>query len=238
MKVEILAFGAHPDDVELGAGGTLAAHQQMGYKVGIIDLTYGELGTRGNKEIRLEEAEEARKILNCSVRHNLGFRDGFFVNDEAHQLEVIRYIRKYQPDIVLCNAAEERHPDHVKAAKLLVDACFYAGLAKIETEWDRVSQAPWRPKGVYHYMQFLDTKPDLLVDISSVMDVKMESIFAHKSQFFNPNSSEAQTLIAQPEFLENIKARASYYGQFIGAKYAEGFKTNQYIGTKNLLHLL
>ncbi len=238
MKVDIIAFGAHPDDVELGAGGTLASHQQMGSKIGIIDLTFGELGTRGTKEIRLQEAEEARKILNCHVRHNLGFRDGFFVNDEMHQLEVIRYIRKYQPDIILCNAAEERHPDHVKAAKLIVDASFLAGLAKIRTEWDGVEQLPWRPTSLYHYMQFFDTKPDILVDISATIDVKMESVLAHKSQFFNPESTEEETLIAQPEFIENIIARASYYGQFIGVKHAEGFQANQYIGTKNLFHLL
>lgn len=238
MKIDILAFGAHPDDVELGAGGTLAVHQQMGFKTGIIDLTFGELGTRGNKEIRLQEAEDARKVLNCLVRHNLGFRDGFFVNDEAHQLEVIRYIRKYKPEIILCNAKEERHPDHIKAAELLIDASFYAGLEKIKTEWDGVAQQAWRPKNLYHYMQFFDNKPDLLIDISSGINIKMESILAHRSQFFDPQSKETETLIAQPAFLENIKGRASYYGQFIGAKYAEGFSVNQYIGTKNLFHLL
>jgi len=238
MKLDILAFGAHPDDIELSAGGTLARQAKLGYKTGLADLTYGELGTRGNKEIRLKEAEAAREILGASVRVNLGFRDGFFVNDEKHQLELIRIIRHYKPGIVICNAIHDRHPDHGKGSSLVSDSCFLAGLRRIETEWAGTQQEAWRPKAVYHYIQFREIKPDILVDISDVMEVKMNSVKAHRSQFFDPDSTEPQTLIAQPEFLENISGRAAYYGQYIGVKYAEGFTVERYMGVNDLFHLL
>lgn len=238
MKLDLLAFGAHPDDIELSAGGTLAKHVKLGYKVGLIDLTYGELGTRGNKEIRIEEAEAAKKVLGASVRMNLGFRDGFFVNDEKHQLEIIRVIRHFQPQIVICNAIHDRHPDHGKGSAVVSEACFYAGLRRIESEWSGVLQEAWRPKVVYHYIQFRDIRPDILVDITDASGIKMDSIKAHKSQFFDPDSNEPQTLIAQPEFLENIKGRDAYYGQYLGVKYAEGFTVERYMGVDNLFNLL
>lgn len=238
MKLDILAFGAHPDDIELGAAGTLIAHIQQGRSVGLVDLTYGELGSRGNKEIRLQEATKAKELMGAVTRMNLGMADGFFQNDEKHQKEVIRIIRHFKPDIVICNAPTDRHPDHGRAAQLVVDACFYSGLTKIATQWVGKYQQPWRPKAIYHYMQYYDLKPDILVDISGYMDLKMQCIIAHESQFYNPNSNEPETLISQPEFLENIIHRAAYYGQYIGVKYAEGFITQRIPGIQNLFHLL
>jgi bacillithiol biosynthesis deacetylase BshB1 len=238
MKLDILAFGAHPDDIELGAAGTLIAHIQQGRSVGLVDLTYGELGSRGNKEIRLQEATHAKELMGAVTRMNLGMADGFFQNDEKHQKEVIRIIRHFKPDIVICNAPTDRHPDHGRAAQLVVDACFYSGLIKIITQWVGKNQEPWRPKAVYHYIQYIDLKPDILVDISGYMDLKMKCIKAHESQFYNPNSNEPETLISQPEFLENVINRAAYYGQYIGVKYAEGFITQRTPGIQNLFHLL
>lgn len=238
MKLDILAFGAHPDDIELGAGGTLIAHVHQGKSVGLIDLTYGELGSRGNKEIRLQEAARAKEIIGAATRMNLGMADGFFQNDEKHQKEIIRIIRHFRPEIVICNAPSDRHPDHGRASQLVSDACFYAGLTKISTQWVGKTQEVWRPRFVYHYIQYHDLKPHILVDVSSYMDLKMESIKAHQSQFYNPHSNEPQTLISQPEFLENVINRASYYGQYIGVKYAEGFITQHIPGVKNLFDLL
>ncbi|MCX7743165.1 MAG: bacillithiol biosynthesis deacetylase BshB1 [Flavobacteriales bacterium] len=238
MKVDILAFGAHPDDIELGAAGTLISHIHQGKSVGLVDLTYGELGSRGNKEIRLQEAAQAKEIIGASTRMNLGMPDGFFQNDEKHQKEVIRIIRHFRPDIVICNAPTDRHPDHGRASQLVSDACFYAGLTKITTQWVGKYQDPWRPKIILHYIQYYDLKPDVLVDISGYMDLKMESIKAHQSQFYNPNSKEPETLISQPEFLDNVINRAAYYGQYIGVKYAEGFITQRTLGIQNLFHLL
>lgn len=237
MKLDILAFGAHPDDIELGAGGTLAHQVKLGNKVGLADLTYGEMGTRGNKEIREKEAQEAARVLGASMRMNMGFRDGFFVNDEAHQLELIRVIRHYKPEIVICNAVEDRHPDHGRGSQLVSDACFYSGLRRVETQWAGAEQEAWRPKVVYHYIQFRDLKPDFLVDITDSIDVKMESVKAHTSQFYDPTSTEPKTLISAPEFLDNIVNRASYYGQYIGVKYAEGFMVERYMGVKDLFDL-
>lgn len=232
-KLDILAFGAHPDDVELGAGGTLASHKKIGYSFGMVDLTLGELGTRGTVQLRLKEAETAAKILGAKVRVNLKFKDGFFKNDAQHQLEVIKVIRKYQPEIVICNAPEDRHPDHGRAAELVEEACFYSGLEKIVTKGLKA----WRPKQILHYIQFRDLKPTILVDISNSIDVKTKAIKAHSSQFYDPSSKESPTLISQPEFLDNITNRASYYGQYIGVKYAEGFISNKMLGVNNLFQL-
>lgn len=236
-KLDILAFGAHPDDIELGCGGTLIAHAKQGKKIGLVDLTLGELGTRGTPEIRLEEAADAAKIMGAEIRENLRMADGFFVNDEAHQKIVIQTIRRYRPEIVLCNAPTDRHPDHGRGGALVKQAAFLSGLRRIETEDNGSAQEPWRPKAVYHYIQFYDLKPSFLVDISHVMDEKIAGYKAHRSQFYDPNSNEPMTLIAQPEFLENIKGRAAYFGQYIGAKYAEGFILDSYIGVDDLFGL-
>lgn len=234
VKLDILAFGAHPDDVELGAGGTLISHKKMGYAFGIVDLTLGELGTRGTTQLRLKEAAAAAKIMGASIRENLKFKDGFFTNDAAHQLKVIEVIRKYRPEIVICNAPEDRHPDHGRAGDLLEEASFYAGLEKIKTK----GLLPWRPKQVLHYIQFRDLKPTILVDISDVIELKMKAIKAHSSQFYDPKSKESATLISQPEFLENVKNRSAYYGQYIKAKYAEGFISKNMLGVKDIFHLI
>lgn len=237
IKLDILAFGSHPDDIELGCGGTLISHVKKGKKIGLIDLSLGELGTRGTPEIRLEEAKEAAKIMGAEVRENLRMADGFFVNDEAHQRKVIEAIRKYKPEIVLCNAPTDRHPDHGKGGALVKQAAFLAGLRQIKTQVENEEQEPWRPKAVYHYIQFYDLKPTFLVDISDVMEAKIASYKAHKSQFYDPNSKEPATLISQPDFLENIKGRARYFGQYIHATYAEGFILDNYIGVNDLFDL-
>ncbi len=237
MKLDILAIGVHPDDVELSASGTILKHIALGKKVGILDLTRGELGTRGNAELRTQEANNAAKILGLSVREQLTMADGFFQNNEAHQKEIIRMIRKYQPEIVLCNAITDRHPDHGRAAKLTADACFYSGLIKVETKEDGKAQAAWRPKAVYHYIQDHFIEPDFVVDITAHMNKKMESIFAYSSQFFDPNSKEPETPISSKNFMENVKAKAALFGRAINADYAEGFTVNRYIGVENLFDL-
>lgn len=232
-KLDILAFGAHPDDVELGAGGTLIAHKKMGYAFGIVDLTLGELGTRGTVQGRLKEAADAAKIMGSSIRENLKMKDGFFKNDSAHQLEIIKIIRKYRPEIVICNSLEDRHPDHGRAGDLVEEACFYSGLEKIATK----GLIAWRPKQVLRYIQFRDLKPTVFVDISDVIETKFKAIKAHKSQFYDPKSKESSTLISQPEFLENVKNRSAYYGQYINVKHAEGFITKTPVGLKSLFDL-
>ncbi len=218
MKLDILAFGAHPDDVELGCGGTIAKEVTLGKKVGIIDLTRGELGTRGSVEIRNQEAAAAAKILGVSIRENLDMRDGFFVNDEAHQLKIIKMIRKYQPDIVLCNTIDDRHIDHGKGSKLVSDGCFLSGLVKIETELNGEKQGAWRPKLVYHYMQWNNITPDFVVDITGFNEKRIEAIVAYTSQFYNPNSEEPETPIASKNFLESLNYRAQDLGRLIGAE--------------------
>jgi bacillithiol biosynthesis deacetylase BshB1 len=238
MKLDVLAFGAHPDDVELSCGGTLAKLASQGKKVGIIDLTYGDLGTRGTVEIRLQEAKEAAAILGAVVRENLGFRDGFFYNDEYHQKKVIEVIRKYQPEIILANALEDRHPDHGKGAELLNDAAFLSGLRRIETAFEGQSQDAWRPRRILHYQQFRHINPDILVDISGYMDLKMKSIKAHRSQFHDPNSNEPKTLISSPIFLQTIENKALEYGQYIGTQHAEGFNVKGFLGVRDLLDVL
>ena len=238
MKLDILAFGAHPDDVELGCSGTLAKEVSLGKKVGIVDLTRGELGTRGSVEIRNSESAKASEILGIHVRENLDMRDGFFVNDEAHQLKIIQMIRKYQPDVVICNAIDDRHIDHGKGSKLVSDACFLSGLRKIETEWEGSSQQAWRPKAVYHYIQWKNIEPDFVVDISGFMDVKMESILAYGSQFYNPNSNEPTTPIATKNFLDSVKYRAQDLGRIVGVEFAEGYTVERYLAVNSLGDLI
>ena len=237
MKLDILAFGAHPDDVELGCGATIAKEISLGKKVGIVDLTRGELGTRGSAEIRDKEAAKSAEILGVEVRENLGFRDGFFVNDEAHQLEIIKIIRKYRPEIVLCNAIDDRHIDHGKGSKLVSDACFLSGLRRIETQLNGIEQEEWRPKLVYHYIQWKNITPDFVVDVSGFMDKKIASVMAYSSQFYNPNSEEPISPIATKNFTESIEYRAKDLGRLIFADYAEGFTVERYVAVNSLADL-
>ena len=238
MKLDIIAFGAHPDDVELGCSGTIAKEISMGKKVGIIDLTRGELGTRGTAETRDKEAAEAAKILGVHVRENLNFRDGFFVNDEAHQIEIIKIIRKYQPEIVLCNAITDRHIDHGKGSKLVSDACFLSGLSKIVTEFNGEKQTHYRPKLVYHYIQWENIEPDFVVDVSGFMKVKMESVKAYKTQFYDPSSNEPTTPITSKNFLNSIEYRAMDLGRLVGVEHAEGFTVERYLTVNSLTNLM
>lgn len=240
MKLDILAFGAHPDDVELAASGTLLTHIAQGKKAGIVDLTRGELGTRGSAELRDKEAVTSSAILGLSVRENLRFRDGLFVKDEAHLLKVIEMIRKYQPEIVLCNAEFDRHVDHGRAADLIHEACFLSGLRKIETTHDGNKQEAWRPTATYHYIQDYYTKPDIIVDITAHFNTKMKSIAAFSSQFYNPDAetNEPATPISGEDFIQFVEARAIQFGRLIRTKYGEGFTVKRPIGTNNLLDLL
>lgn len=238
MKLDILAIGAHPDDVELSCSGTIAKEIANGKKVGILDLTRGELGTRGSAEIRDKEAALAAKILGVSIRENLAFADGFFVNDKTHQLEVIKMIRKYQPDIVLCNAIDDRHIDHPKGSKLASDACFLSGLRKIETELNDVSQNAWRPKNVYHYMQWKNIEPDFVVDVSGYMDIKLKAVQAYSSQFYDPNSKEPVSPITSKNFLDSVRYRASDLGRLIGVESAEGYTSERYVAVSKLDDLI
>ena len=237
MKLDILAFGAHPDDVELGAAGTIAKEVSLGKKVGIIDLTRGELGSRGSAEIRDEEAKKGGEILGVAVRENLRFSDGFFVNDKKHQMEIIKMIRKYKPEIVLCNAIEDRHIDHGKGSKLVSDACFLSGLVRIETTLDEKKQKHWRPKQVYHYIQWKNIEPDFVVDITGFMDKKMDSVLAYSSQFYDPNSKEPITPITSKNFLDSIKYRAEDLGRLVGVDFAEGFTAERYLAINSLSDL-
>ena len=237
MKLDILAFGAHPDDVELGCSATLAKEVSLGKKVGIIDLTRGELGTRGSVAIRNTEAAIAAEILGVQVRENLDMRDGFFVNDESHQLRVIEMIRKYQPEMVLCNAIADRHIDHGKGSQLVSDACFLSGLTKIETHHNGQKQAAWRPKVVYHYIQWQSIAPDFVVDVSAFMDVKMKAVQAYASQFYDPNSTEPVTPIASKNFLDSIEYRAMDLGRLVGVAFAEGFTVERYLTVNSLTDL-
>ena len=223
MKLDILAFGAHPDDVELSCSGVILKNTALGRKVGLIDLTKGELGTRGTPAIREKEAKASAKILGVLFRENLKMADGFFMNDKKHLLKVIQKIRQYRPDVVLANALEDRHPDHGRAAKLVADACFLSGLVKIVTKQNGKKQEAWRPKAVYHYIQYRKLKADIAIDITPFIEKKMESIYAFSSQFYNPDSKEPSTLISQKDFFEYIKTREREYGQLLGVGYAEGF---------------
>lgn len=237
MKLDILVFGAHPDDVELGCSGTIAKEISFGKKVGVIDLTRGELGTRGSVEIRNAESAKASEILGISVRENLDMRDGFFINDEAHQLKIIQMIRKYQPEIVLCNAIRDRHIDHGKGSKLVSNACFLSGLRRIETTLDGENQEAWRPKVVYHYIQWENIEPDFVVDITGFADKKEASILAYSSQFYTENSNEPITPIATKNFLESIHYRSQDFGRLVGVEYAEGFTVERYLAVNSLSDL-
>lgn len=234
MKLDILAFGAHPDDVELGCSGTILKEISLGKTVGIIDLTRGELGTRGSAEIRDQEAHAAAAILGVSIRENLNMRDGFFVNDEEHQLKIIKKIRKFQPEIVLCNAIDDRHIDHGKGSKLVSDACFLSGLLKIETVLDGEIQKPWRPKLVYHYIQWKNIEPDFVVDITGFTDTKIKAILAYSSQFYDPDSKEPESPISSKNFLESLNYRSRDLGRLTGVEHAEGFTVERYLAVNSL----
>jgi len=237
MKLDILAFAAHPDDVELACAGTLAAHIAKGKKVGIIDLTRGQLGTRGSVDERLTEAANAAKIIGVHARENLGMDDGFFVNDKTHQLKVIEMLRKYQPNTVLCNAQHDRHTDHGKGGDLVQDACFLAGLKKIETICDDKNQTPWRPKLILRYIQDYFVIPDIVVDITPYIDIKIEAIKAFKTQFFDSQSKEPETPISVPYFLDAIKGRCLDMGRYAGVQYAEGFNFTRPAGVNDITQL-
>lgn len=233
MKVDVLAIGAHPDDVELGCGGTIAKLISEGKKVAILDLTQGELGTRGTNETRAIEAKNAGEILGISARENLKMKDGFLVNSEEYQLRIIKTIRTYQPEIVFCNAVDDRHPDHAKAAKLASDACFLSGLIKIETEESGKKQEKWRPKQVFHYIQWKNLEPDFVIDISGFLEKKIESCLAYKTQFYDPTSTEPTTPISSKSFLDSITYRAQDLGRLAGVEHAEGFTTEKTLALKN-----
>ncbi|AEM71985.1 LmbE family protein [Allomuricauda ruestringensis DSM 13258] len=240
MKLDILVFGAHPDDAELGAGATIAKEVSKGKKVGIVDLTRGELGTRGSAEIRDKESAKAAEILGVAVRENMEFADGFFVNDKEHQLELIKIIRKYRPEIVLCNAIDDRHIDHARGSKLVSDSCFLSGLRKIDTKMDGDDewQDAWRPKLVYHYIQWKNLEPDFVVDVSGFIDKKTEAIMAYSSQFYDPDSEEPETPISSKNFTDSVNYRARDLGRIIGVEYAEGFTVERYIGVDSLEDLI
>lgn len=236
-KLDILVIAAHPDDAELGCSGTIAKQVSKGNKVGIVDLTHGEMGTRGTAELRLQEAEKAAQILGLAARENMGFQDVFFKDDAEHQLKLIEVIRKYQPEIVLANAITDRHPDHGKGSSLASNACFMSGLTKIETWYGGVKQTAWRPKFVYHYIQNNYIKPDFIVDISEHWETKVQSIAAFGSQFFDPKSQEPASFISSPEFLPFIESRAREFGHRIHVKYGEGFTVERFIGVSDLFDL-
>ena len=240
MKLDILVFGAHPDDAELGAGATIAKQIAKGSKVGIVDLTRGELGTRGSAEIRDKESAKAAEILGVAVRENLAFADGFFINDKTHQMAVIKMIRKYQPDIVLCNALDDRHIDHSKGSQLVSNACFLSGLVKIETRLagSTETQEKWRPKVVYHYIQWKNIEPDFVVDVSGFMDKKVEAIEAYGSQFYDPKSKEPETPISSKNFIDSVVYRARDLGRMIGVQHAEGFNVERFVGVDSLNDLI
>jgi len=237
MKLDILVIAVHPDDAELCCSGTILKHIALGKKVGIVDLTRGELGTRGTAETRDEEAADSARILGLHARENLRFRDGFFQNDEFHRLEVIKAIRKYQPEIILSNALEDRHPDHGRAGDLVYDSVFLSGLPKIETEVEGVKQAAHRPGLLLQYIQDRYLKPDIIVDISEHMDQKIESIKAFKTQFYNPDVEGLQTYISSPEFFETVIGRSREFGKSIGATFGEGFTSRKLLGVDNLFNL-
>lgn len=237
-KVDILAVGVHPDDVELSVSGTLAVQKKLGYSFGILDLTQGELGTRGTPEIRLKEANEAALIQGAMFRVNLGFRDGFFTGTESEKLEIVKVIRAAQPDIIIANATYDRHPDHGRSAKLVYDAWFLAGLKSIETHIDGDVQERWRPRVIYHYIQDYIVPPDVVVDISDTFDIKMKSIQAFRSQFYDPNSEELDSPLTNKDFFDQVEGRARSLGRQIGVEYGEGLTAPRYVGVRNLSDLL
>ena len=238
-KLDFLAFGAHPDDVELGCGATIAKLVSQGKKVGIVDLTRGELGTRGSAEIRTKETKEASKILGITIRENMDFKDGFFRNDEEHQLKIIQVIRKYQPDFVFCNAPDDRHIDHPKGSQLIVEASFLSGLTKINTDDSSGNpQKQWRPKNIYHYIQWKNLNPDFIFDVSGFHNTKMDAVKCYSSQFYDPKSKEPETPISTKNFLDFIKSRANDFGRLIGVEHGEGFISNRKLGFSSFDELI
>lgn len=238
MKLHILAIAAHPDDVELSCAGTLLKHTALGYDCGVLDLTTGELGTRGSGELRLVEAAEAAKILGLKIRDNLKMADGFFRNDKEHQLEIIKKIRQYRPELVLCNAVSDRHPDHGRASQLVSEACFYSGLRRIQTTLNGTEQEAWRPKVVYHYIQDRHMQPDVVVDVTEFVEKKMLAIKAFKSQFYDPDSKEPESPISVKNFLDVVKGKMGLYGRDAGFEFAEGFTVERAPGVKDLFNLI
>jgi bacillithiol biosynthesis deacetylase BshB1 len=237
MKLDILALAAHPDDVEMSCGATIAKYESLGKKVGIVDFTQGQMGTRGTPELRLQEAAKSAKILKLSARENLGFEDIYFTNDIEHQLKVVEMIRKYKPEIVLANAQEDRHPDHVKAAEIVKTAVFLSGLKKLDTIIDGVQQEPWRPRSVYHYIQSTMLKPNFVEDVTGFWEQRNEAIYAFASQVHMPNSGGTETFISSPEFMLMLDARGKMLGQSIGAKFGEGFTVNRNLGVSDMFSL-
>ena len=238
MKLDILAIGAHPDDVELGCGATIAKEISNGKIIGVLDLTRGELGTRGSADIRDKEAAKSAEILGIYMRHNLGLADGFFLNDKASQVEIIKIIRKYRPEIVLCNAIEDRHIDHAKGSSLASDACFLSGLPKIETTLAGKGQEAWRPKFVYHYIQWKNITPDFVVDVSGFLSKKLDAVFAYDSQFHKQGTNEPETPISSTDFRDSITYRAQDLGRMIGAEYGEGFTVERFAAVDSLFDLI
>ncbi|ARN76872.1 bacillithiol biosynthesis deacetylase BshB1 [Nonlabens spongiae] len=238
MKLDILAIGAHPDDVELSCAGVLIKEQSRGKRTGVLDLTRGELGSKGSAEIRDHEAADAAKIMKLSVRENLAFADGFFSNDREHQMEIIKIIRKYRPEIVICNSPQDRHPDHGRGSDLASVSCFLSGLKRIKTELDGRQQEHWRPKQVYHYIQWLELKPDIVVDITGFIDEKIDAVQAYKTQFYNPDDKSEDTPISTKNFLNSIKYRSANYGRIIGTDYGEGFIAERYPAVDSLFDLI
>ena len=238
-KLDFLAFGAHPDDVELGCGATIAKLVSQGKKVGIVDLTRGELGTRGSAEIRTKETKEASKILGITIRENMDFKDGFFRNDKEHQLKIIQVIRKYQPDFVFCNAPDDRHIDHPKGSQLIVEASFLSGLTKINTD-DSLgnAQMQWRPKNIYHYIQWKNLDPDFIFDVSGFHNTKMNAVKCYSSQFYDPKSKEPETPISTKNFMNFVQSRANDFGRLIGVEHGEGFVSNRKLGFSSFDELI
>jgi N-acetylglucosamine malate deacetylase 1 len=233
-KLDILAFAAHPDDVEISAGGTVVRLVSEGKRVGIVDLTRGELGTRGSAELRAKEAQASGKILGLSARVNLDLGDGFFTNDKSNQLLLIAQIRRFRPEIVMCNALSDRHPDHAKGAKLAADACFLSGLSKIETKFEGNLQEAWRPRLVIHYIQDYDRQPDFVFDITAYFENKMAAIQAFSSQFYDPESAEPETPISKSNFFEMLRGRAISHGRPAGFDLAEGFNVERIFGVEDI----
>ena len=238
-KIDILAFGAHPDDIELSCAGTILKHINLGMSVGAIDLTEGELSTRGTLDSRAKETKEASRLMGLKFRHNLKIEDGFVdTNNRKHQLEIIKFIRHYKPEIVLCNATHDRHPDHAQASELISKSCFLSGLIKLESDFNGKLQDSWRPKQVIHYIQWESIKPDFLIDISDFMEKKLEIVNAYESQFFNPRSVEPETPISSQQFINSVRYRAADFGRLLGVDYAEGFTSDKLIGLKHLQDLI
>ena len=237
-KLDILAIGVHPDDIELGCGATVLKQISLGNKVGFLDLTQGELGTRGNAEIRLQESEAARAYAKAEVRINLGMADGFFQNTPENKMKIIEVIRRFQPNVVLANATHDRHPDHGNASKMIYEACFLSGLMKIKTTYDNELQSKWRPRKIFNFIQDYDIKPDVVVDVTDFMDQKIEFVLQYKSQFYDPDSTEEDTPISSPEFMEKLKGRAIEHGRRIGVRYGEGFTCRDFIGVRDIMDVL